>query len=138
MEIIQTKEREVVDQFLADAGSSLSTFRYFNTRPTSIIANHMITLVGKEGNDVVAYGHLDHDGEKTWLGVCVADEWRGKGRGTAIVTALLEEADKSGIDVSLTVDEGNAQARRIYERLGFKNLRRVSTNVLYYERSKRG
>jgi GNAT superfamily N-acetyltransferase len=138
MEIIQTKEREVIERFLAHAGSSLSTFRYFRTRPTSIISNHLITLVGKEGNDVVAYGHLDPDGGKTWLGVCVADEWKGEGRGTAIVAALLEEADKNGIDVSLTVDEGNARARSIYERLGFKNARCISTTVLYYERSKRG
>ncbi|MCK9859399.1 GNAT family N-acetyltransferase [Paenibacillus sp. ATY16] len=45
--------------------------------------------------------------------------YRNKGIGTAVITSLQEEAAAAGLPVKLSVLEHN-QAKRLYERLGFK------------------
>ncbi len=50
-------------------------------------------------------------------------ERRGRGLGTALLRALLDEAAGAGLPVVLHVDHGNP-ARRLYERLGFAEVGR--------------
>jgi len=134
MEIVRTQEEYVVELFLKSAGKSLLTFRYFQTRPTSVISGHLVTLVGVEGADVIAYGHLDPEGGKTWLGVCVSEEWRGKGKGREIVSSLLEFGDRGGIVISLAVDNDNIPAVKLYEAIGFE-LTCKKTSTSFYQRA---
>jgi GNAT superfamily N-acetyltransferase len=47
---------------------------------------------------------------------------RGAGVGTAVLTGLLDEADRAGAVVRLTVEA--AAARRLYARLGFATVDR--------------
>lgn len=60
--------------------------------------------------------------------IALMPEFRGRGIGTALVTELFAEADASGRSVSIHV-ESNNPARRLYERLGF---RQVSEHGVYW------
>ena len=51
--------------------------------------------------------------------ISLLPEWRGRGIGAALLTAVLTQAEAAGCSVSLHVDPANP-ARRLYQRLGFK------------------
>jgi ribosomal protein S18 acetylase RimI-like enzyme len=53
-------------------------------------------------------------------GLCVSDEVRGQGVGTALLEAIVEEGRRRGYGaVRLDVVDTNARARALYERRGF-------------------
>jgi GNAT superfamily N-acetyltransferase len=59
--------------------------------------------------------------EKVFIGgIQVHPAFQGRGIGTAIITALLEEAGGKGIPVELRVHKTNGNAERLYTRLGFR------------------
>lgn len=48
-------------------------------------------------------------------------EWRGCGRGSAILSAILRQAGQSrAVSVTLHVEQHNVRARALYQRLGFR------------------
>ena len=48
------------------------------------------------------------------------DAWRGHGVGTMLLAALIDAAKSAGLSgLSLSVEDGNLGARRLYERAGF-------------------
>ncbi len=60
------------------------------------------------------------------LGMGVAEAFRGRGVGGALLEALLERASAEGFGaLSLSVEDGNDPAARLYERHGFRRLFRV-------------
>ena len=64
------------------------------------------------------YGFLSADTPEVSIGVRA--EWRGKGIGGALLTALAEDARRSGLTaLSLSVEPGNP-ALRLYLRQGFR------------------
>ena len=134
MTIYRTNDQSLVSEFVASAGSSLKYFRYFSSRPVEVIEGHLVTLIGREEGKIVAYGHLDPEGGKTWLGACIIEGWRGKGLGRQMVDSLLGIADEGGITITLTVDEDNQAGKRLYESVGFV-LTRQSDGTLFYKRA---
>ena len=67
-----------------------------------------------------SYGFVDESTPEVGIGVRVGK--RRQGVGTALLQALLKQADKQGIQsVSLSVDPDN-YARKIYEKIGFKKV----------------
>jgi ribosomal protein S18 acetylase RimI-like enzyme len=52
------------------------------------------------------------------MDIAVAPAYRGRGIGTGLIEALIEEAEASGRKLSIHVEMENP-ARRLYERLGF-------------------
>ena len=57
------------------------------------------------------------------FGVTVLNEYRNKGLGTQLTRMLIEWAKKKKIDfIELSVYEKNPDAKRLYERLGFKEV----------------
>ena len=116
-----TKENAfLITEFCQLAGDSLKTFRYFNSRSLDVIGNHIITYVDMLGGKPVSYGHLDKEGSKVWLGVCVIKEHIGRGKGKKMVNALVSFAKRNGIkEIHLSVDRGNVAAISLYEKLGF-------------------
>lgn len=78
-------------------------------------------LVAEEEGKVVGYAGLNRvldEGDVT--NIVVAEEYRGRGLGTALTAALLEEGKKEGIQAfTLEVRFSNLPAVRIYEKLGF-------------------
>ena len=47
-------------------------------------------------------------------------ELQGKGLGTALIQAVLEQGASRALPVTLSVVPANAWAQRLYERLGFQ------------------
>ena len=52
------------------------------------------------------------------IDIALLPEHRGHGIGTALLTPILDEADRTGKTVSIHVERDNP-ARRLYDRLGF-------------------
>lgn len=64
-------------------------------------------------------------------GICVARQARSLGIGTALLTAICDEARARGYGaVRLDVIDTNWRARQLYERLGFRVERRASIGLL--------
>jgi ribosomal protein S18 acetylase RimI-like enzyme len=53
---------------------------------------------------------------------------RGRGIGSAIIRALLDEAQAAGKPVTLHVEHWNPEARRLYHRLGFADLTDIGSH----------
>jgi len=61
------------------------------------------------------------------LSIAVSPEHRGRGVGTALLNALVEQAEAEGAPaLSLSVEDGNP-ALRLYERLEFRRVGRVGS-----------
>lgn len=79
------------------------------------------TLVAVAGNEIVGSLHVDATrfgyGE---IGMAVAREWRGRGVGSALMTAAVEWARERGVHkLSLGVFAHNRSAIALYEKFGF-------------------
>ncbi len=62
--------------------------------------------------------------------ICVAPEWRGHGVGSELLWRSVRAFVERGCDaVSLTVTASNAGAVRLYERVGFRTIRRFRAYV---------
>lgn len=128
-----SSDPSLLSSFLKTAGDALKTFRYYDKRPLSVTSNHVATLIGKEGDTPVSYGHLDKDGDIVWLGICVSPMYQGKGLGSAMMAALIAEGSRLGIKkIRLGVYHDNASARTLYEKFGFVE-DYADGNVVYYE-----
>ena len=66
----------------------------------------------------------------------VTEAWRGKGIGTALLTAAEARILARGFQqAGLGVDEGNPDAARLYERLGYRDTTlRSEMQYTYYDR----
>ena len=110
-------------------GTGIEFFRYFDKRPIDIVLTHEAALIMMDGEEPVAYGHLERDGESIWLGVAVNQDYIGQGRCKQMVQALLDHAKTTNITfINLTVDKTNVSAINLYEKLGFL----VETEGPYY------
>jgi GNAT superfamily N-acetyltransferase len=82
-----------------------------------------IYLAVFEDDRVVACGSaVVDDGLVGIFGMVTATTHRGRGLATAIVAALLKQARDRGCTTAyLQVEAGNAPARRVYSRFGFRD-----------------
>ncbi|MHB8259834.1 MAG: GNAT family N-acetyltransferase [Bacteroidia bacterium] len=141
MHFIQVKypHTALLQQFIEGAGTSLQSFRYFQTRPLTVIENHICTFLLIEDNTPIAYGHLDVSDEATiaahcgveekqpnlftktiWLGIAVSESQKGRGFGKLMIDRLLYFAKENAItQIKLSVDNNNTAAIKLYEKVGF-------------------
>ncbi len=119
--LIDNLNRNLVSNFLKNAGNSLKTFRYFEKRTFDILNNHIVTCVLMQNDGtIVGYGHLDKEGDNIWLGIAVSENNLGKGLGKIIINFLINFAIKNKLKaIKLTVDNSNKQAICLYEKVGF-------------------
>ena len=97
-----------------------STFRYFKTRVLeNAIKTHTYTVLYTDINADVGYGHIDKEGDRHYIGLCVMPSHQGKGIGKQILEMLLKE---STTDLYLTVDDENTRAISLYIKYGFTRL----------------
>lgn len=76
------------------------------------------SIVGLQGTDVgrILVEHRDEDLRLMDMGLL--PEYRGRGIGTALLTAVIERSEQIGLPVVLHVESFNP-AKRLYERFGF-------------------
>jgi RimJ/RimL family protein N-acetyltransferase len=90
-------------------------------------------LVG-EMNYMVDPEHLyKNEAGTAWIGITIGESaGRGKGIGYLAIQFLEEEIKKAGLTrVELGVFEFNTQARKLYEKLGYKEIGRIE-NFTYW------
>ena len=94
--------------------------------------DNYIVLVLKEAETLLGYCVLlCTGGEADITNVCTCPAVRGKGVATALLSALFTAGQARGVtDFFLEVREGNAPARRLYEKLGFEI---IGLRKNYYE-----
>lgn len=122
MQLIEVtySDKEIINRFIQNLGSSSSTFRYFNKRDITCVNNHLITCMVIENGEPIAYGHLDKEKDKVWLGVCVIENKKSLGLGTIILNYLIAFAKRNFITrIHLTVDKHNTIACKLYKKYGF-------------------
>jgi sugar phosphate isomerase/epimerase len=129
---INSSNTNLLEKFVSSAGKSLETFRYFSSRPFSIVKNHVCTWVIVESGQVEAYGHLDKEGDTVWLGIAVAEHAKGKGFGKKMMQRLMDAALALGLPkVKLSVDHVNAAAIKLYLDAGFRLIEKRETFGFY-------
>ncbi len=82
-------------------------------------------LVAEEGNALIGYAGMMFTGgsQADVVTLAVTPARWGEGTGTALLTALVDEAEKRGYqEVLLEVREDNPRARRLYLRHGFAEI----------------
>ncbi|MGN6177654.1 MAG: GNAT family N-acetyltransferase [Mucilaginibacter sp.] len=122
---------KLLQNFLDIAGSSLKSFRYFEKRPFSVLQNHIVTCVLVDSNQVIGYGHLDRENDRTWLGIAIAEEHQGKGYGKLLMNFLISKATENKINcIHLTVDADNINAKHLYEKIGFSVVKQLNDSVI--------
>ena len=120
----------LVQQFISSAGTSLNKFRYYQSRPFSVIKNHLVTCIVTVDNNAVGYGHLDKDGENVWLGIAIAERFVGHGFGELIMQFLISNAKSNYLSkIKLTVDSDNLAAKNLYMKLGFISTGKVNDDT---------
>ena len=119
-DIIEITENNnyLLNEFLNN--SIPGTFRYFNKRSINVIKNHIITLILIDDNLPVGYAHIDYDDNKYWFGVCILENYQGKGYGKKIMEYIFNHEKIKNIDkIYLTVDKINDIAIRLYKKYNF-------------------
>ena len=88
-------------------------------------ASRRLYLVAEEGNTLIGYAGMMFTGgpQADVVNRAVAPSRWSRGTGTALLTALVDEAARRGCtEVLLEVREDNARARRLYLRQGFAEI----------------
>jgi len=132
--LINAGDTSLLNQFIRTAGSSLLNFRYFQNRSFSVLENHLVTCLLMNGNKPAGYGHLDKDDGTIWLGIAVAEGFRGKGLGKLIMEYLVFTAKSYRLTkINLAVDQGNIPAISLYEEFGFVALGTLKDHCIMME-----
>ena len=131
---ISNKNLNLLKEFIDNIGKSSDTFRYFKSRDITCVKNHITTIVFLLESVPVAYGHLDKDGDKIWLGIATREGFTGKGFGKIMMNELILRAKQHGLDkIHLSVDTTNKVAIDLYKKFEFKNTGKTG-KILFMER----
>lgn len=101
------------------------TFRYFKRRSVEILENHILTIIITEKGIPIGYAHIDYDKEQDryWLGICILNNYQGKGFGSHLMKFILTHNSISHLKViHLSVDNINLIAKKMYLNNGFKEI----------------
>tara|TARA_R110002051_G_scaffold325548_3_gene428804 strand:+ start:2808 stop:3215 length:408 start_codon:yes stop_codon:yes gene_type:complete len=110
------KSKELLQDFLDNAGESLDSFRYYKSRDFNVIKNHIFSFLLYSEGECVGYGHLDREKQNVWLGICVRETYIGLGYGDIIMKKLVSLRSGS---ILLTVDTPNKVAINLYKKYNF-------------------
>lgn len=131
IQVLYTKHIHLLEACIANLGNARKHFRYFDKRPLSIIQNHLVTAIILCDGEAIGYGHLDNDNDIIWLGIAIAENFQGKGLGKKMMQFLIDNAIKNNVQkISLTVDEDNFAAVKLYEHFGFSSHGKINNGSL--------
>lgn len=114
-------------EFFLNKNKNNTTFRYFQTRPLSIIQNHKLTCLYFIKKIPIGYGHLDLENNKVWLGILVDEDYRNMGFGKKIANHLIDSCKEN---IYLSVDKTNIHALTLYKKTGFIAIDVNKNNVI--------
>lgn len=135
---ISDKDYSDLSFFLKNAGKSLVSFRYFNSRAIEIIKQHLVTVLLYENFIPVGYAHIDNENSIQWLGIAISDSKRGNGYGKLLMKYLIDFTVLHKIEIiNLSVDGGNLGAIHLYEQFGFK-LTNIINNTVFMSKKNIG
>ena len=129
---IKKHETKDLKRFISNCGKSKETFSYFEKRNLKVLENHLLTLLLFKNNEPVGYGHLDKEKETIWLGICIIEKELKKGYGKIIMKELLSFADKNKINLNLSVFKTNIAAYKLYQKFGFKIVKKDENNIYMF------
>ena len=121
-------------EFLKKSPKSTQTFRYFSSRPLSVLKDHLLTILAYKGTSPCGYGHLDQEEGIVWLGICVRDSFTGQGIGRNLMNELVRFADFRSLPIQLSVDSGNLTAINLYKKFKFRTERKEN-NITFMRRN---
>jgi ribosomal protein S18 acetylase RimI-like enzyme len=124
---------ELVEEFMRTVIKGTQHFRYFSVRPVSVIVGHLVTVLLQNNAGVfVAYGHLERERGRLWLGLAVADNYQGQGYGTQMLRYLINSAfEQQEEAIYLSVDKSNDIAIRLYIKKGFFIIDDLTDKAVY-------
>jgi GNAT superfamily N-acetyltransferase len=128
---ITISDLDILKHFIQSSGDSLKTFRYYEKRDFKIISNHILTVLLFFNNKPIAYGHLEKEDDKIWLGIMVSESEKGKGFGKVIMSYLISYCKENKFsNIFLTVDKNNLNAIYLYQKFDFKIVSEFSESSL--------
>jgi GNAT superfamily N-acetyltransferase len=128
---ITISDLDLLTNFIQSSGDSLKTFRYYEKRDFKIISNHLLTILLFFNNMPIAYGHLEKEDDKIWLGIMVSESEKGKGYGKVIMSYLISFCMENKFsNIFLTVDKNNLNAIYLYQKFDFKIFSEFSESSL--------
>jgi ribosomal protein S18 acetylase RimI-like enzyme len=129
---VDTENAHIIYEFIKNCDKSLKHFRYFEKRkPEECIRFHESTIILQCDKVFVGYAHLDKENDKTWLGICIADDWVGRGFGKILMKEILNRAKTNPI--TLSVDSDNLAAINLYKKFGFLKKKHINNNIILME-----
>ena len=88
---------------------------------------HQVILFDDDPVGMLEIEH--HPTELVIANIQVLPEYQGRGIGSAVIREVIELAQKSGAVTTLQVLEVNVRARRLYERLGFRETGKAAPHI---------
>ena len=130
--IVNSNNLHYLENFLANAGKTLDSFRYYQKRAMTITQNHLLTILLLDKNEPIVYGHLDPEDDKVWLGLAVTEKRQGQGFGKKMMQELMNFAEDHRLEkIHLSVDNDNAPAIHLYKKFGFQLVKILDKHSLY-------
>jgi hypothetical protein len=120
-----------LSDLISISGSSLNTFRYFENRDINVIKNHILTVILTVDEIDVAYGHIDMEFDRYWLGIMVIEQQISRGYGNIMMSYLIENCLLNKLDsIYLSVDINNSGAISLYKKYDFVEYGIINNNKL--------
>ena len=110
----ETADGQAVGYIIAYDGAGLRRMRERFIEKANSILGYAMSQESMTDETVPGEIYLDT--------LCVFEPWRGQGISTALINAAIERHKAAGKPFGLLVDKSNERARRIYERLGFRQV----------------
>jgi len=105
-------------------------FTYFQKRdPLKAIKNHCRTIILLVDKQIAGYYHLDQNAQKTWFGIFIVEEYRGKGFGKLLLKDAQEFSIINKIDLHLMVYTNNINAFKMYQEMKFNIISTIDDKI---------
>lgn len=122
---IREENKNILDTFISCIDNDY--FKYYDTRSSDVIQNHLITLILLHKGTCVGYAHVDHEGDY-WFGIYIHKEYRGKKIGNLLLNYALSRVNIPEIKLSVFIE--NTPAIELYKKNNFKVIE--TTSDKYY------
>lgn len=138
-----TGENEIVEELLNDLRFFIDVETHFGRQVKAIndIVKEFKTMINQEnymlaisGKEIIAQGLIEDETEQQGIlsGIYVAPKYRKLGVGELVTSALTEQLLKRDKVPYLFVKNNNSNARRLYEKMGYKAIKQYSMITITY------